>query len=527
MRRKFLLILHTVKYLKFIQVFYQLYYRIKRENTFTHYLPKQNVSFRKLRFDIDICSRQIILNENHFDFLNLKKDFGKDIDWNFQAYGKLWNYNLQYFDYLFQHNISDTVKIQYLQGIIKSLNNRNIRMESYPVSVRVINGIRYFSNKPDDSEIISSFYAQLEYLYHHLEYQILGNHLLENAFALFMGGYVFDNEKWKRKGQKLLYKELERQILSDGSHFELSPMYHKIILFRMMELVDWYGKTENPEGVFLEFIRTKTVKMLNWLYTVSLYENEIPYFNDSADNVTYSNQQLFDFAQCLNFPPPQKINLKESGYRKFERSKYQCVVDVGPIGAPYQPGHAHADALSFILHYKKTPFFVETGTSTYQAGSVRNDERSTKAHNTVVVNEDNQSEVWASFRVGKRANVTIEFEQDNRIRASHDGYTRKYGIIHQRNFIFTDTKINIVDTLLNDRKNKGGKAYFHFHPDRKVILNNNCICIDDTARITFNEVQHVVLVDYNFAVEFNSYKIGKMAIVLFHHQLTTDIEFKV
>ncbi|MDR1054430.1 MAG: hypothetical protein LBL90_01045, partial [Prevotellaceae bacterium] len=58
------------------------------------------------------------------------------------------------------------------------------------------------------------------------------------------------------------------------------------------------------------------------------------------------------------------------------------------------------------------------------------------------------------------------------------------------------------------------------------ILNNNCISIDDIARITFNEAQSVVLADYNFAVEFNSYKTGKMATVLFHHQLTTDIEFK-
>ncbi|MDR1056779.1 MAG: heparinase II/III family protein, partial [Prevotellaceae bacterium] len=438
----------------------------------------------------------------------MKKDFGKNIDWSFQAYGKLWNYNLQYFDYLFQRDISDTVKIQYLKDIITSLKNGDIRLDAYPVSLRIMNGIRYFSNKPCDKDIIISFYAQLEYLYCHLEYQILGNHLMENAFALFMGGHAFNNEKWKRRGKKLLCRELERQILPDGAHFELSPMYHKIILFRMLELMDWYGNIEKPDADFLAYIKNKATSMLNWLHTISLYENDIPYFNDSANNITYSNQQLFGFARQLNLPVPTTIDLKESGYRKFGKNKYQCVVDVGPIGASYQPGHAHADALSFVLYYEKMPFFVETATSTYQEGSVRNDERSTKAHNTVVVNDDNQSEVWASFRVGSRANVTIEFEQNNRIGASHDGYKRKYGITHQRNFIFENTKINIVDTLLNDKKCRGGKAYFHFHPDRNIILNNNCISIDDIARITFNEAQSVVLADYNFAVEFNSYKTG-------------------
>jgi hypothetical protein len=512
--------------LKFIQVFYQLYYRIKRKKSFTNYLPKKDVSFRKLQFDIDICSKHIILSENHFDFLNLKKDFGKDIDWYFQEYGKLWNYNLQYFDYLFQRDVSDTVKIHYLKDIITSLKNGDIRLEAYPVSLRIMNSIRYLSNKPYDKDIINSFYAQLGYLYRHLEYQILGNHLLENAFALFMGGYAFDNEKWKRTGKKLLCKELGRQILSDGSHFELSAMYHKVILFRMIELVDWYSKTENPEYLFLEFIKANTTKMLNWLYTISLYENEIPYFNDSVNNVTYSNEQLFSFAQRLNFHPPTKTNLKESGYRKFEKSKYQCVVDVGPIGASYQPGHAHADALSFILYYKKMPFFVEMGTSTYQAGIVRDAERSTEAHNTVVVNNENQSELWANFRVGNRANVTIEFEQNNQIKASHNGYKKKYGIIHQRNFIFEANKINIIDTLLNDKKNRGGKAYFHFHPDRNVVLDNNCINVDDVVQITFNEIQSIFLVDYNFAVEFNTYKVGKMAIVSFYDQLITNIDLR-
>jgi hypothetical protein len=523
---KILLILHTVKYLKFTQIFYQLYYRIKRKQSFIDCLPKQNVTFRHLCFDINICSKQIILNKNHFCFLNLRKNFGKDIDWNFQEHGKLWNYNLQYFDYLFQPDISETDKIQYLRSIIKSLENRHIQLESYPVSLRAINIIRYFSGKHSDNEIIHSLYAQLEYLYHNLEYQILGNHLLENVFALFMGGYAFDNEKWKRTGRRLLYKELKRQILSDGAHFELSPMYHKIVLFRLIELVDWYSKTENPEYSFLDFIKVQTVKMLNWLYTVSFYETEIPYFNDSINNLTYSNQQLFDFAQCLNCPPPTKINLKESGYRRFGSGKYQCVIDVGQIGASYQPGHAHADALSFILYYEKMPFVVETGTSTYQAGTVRNNERSTKAHNTVVVNDENQSEVWACFRVGERANVTIESEDNDRIQASHDGYKKRYGITHKRNFLFTENIINIVDTLLNDKKKKGGKSYFHFHPDRNVTLNNNCISIDNFTQINFNEAKNIIIIDYDWAVEFNSYKTGKMAVVSFHNQLSTTIEFK-
>jgi uncharacterized heparinase superfamily protein len=456
----------------------------------------------------------------------LTKEFGEKIDWNFQQSGALWNYNLQYFDYLFQENISDEEKLYYLEDITDWLERNKLRLQSYPVALRVINSIRYFSVKPVSQKTVNGLYAQLEYLYHNLEYQISGNHLLENAFTLFMGGYVFNNEKWKNAGKNLLYGELSEQILSDGAHFELSPMYHKIILFRVMELIDWYGKTENPEPVFLRFVKDKAIKMLNWLYTVSLYENEIPYFNDSANNITYTNQQLYDFARQLDLPYPTTVNLTESGYRKFTTDKYQCITDVGQIGASYQPGHAHADALSFVLYYDKMPFLVETGTSTYQIGSVRNHERSTKAHNTVAVNDENQSEVWAGFRVGNRANVMIELDRNNRIKASHDGYKRKYGIIHQRDFLFENNKITITDILLNNKQNQTGQAYFHFHPDRKVTVDHYCINIDNIINITFDKCQTVVLADYNFAEEFNTYQTGKKAIVSFIHQLNTTIEIK-
>jgi hypothetical protein len=522
-RGKFLLILHTVKYLKPVQVFYQIYYRIKIKKPFCSYLPKKDVTFNKLQFNIPIRSKQIILSKNHFRFLNLEKQFEKQIDWNFQGLGKLWNYNLQYLDYLFQEDIEDDEKLRYLGDITAWLQSDKLQLQAYPVSLRVINEIRYFSSKTEDKAIIHTLYAQLNYLYQNPEYQILGNHLLENAFTLFMGGYAFDNVRWKTKGQNLLYNELEKQLLPDGAHFELSPMYHKIILFRLLELIDWYSKIADLDTDFSKFIWGKAINMLNWLYTISLGQYTIPHFNDSADNITYSNKEIFEFAKQLNLPVPVKIKLKESGYRKFEKGKYQSIVDVGPIGASYQPGHAHADALSFVLYYEEKPFLVEAGTSTYQIGDIRNQERSTQAHNTVVVNENNQSEVWSGFRVGNRAQVLIEKESNDFIKASHNGYKQKYRIIHERSFLFRDNQISVIDALTgNQRKNKA-TAYFHFHPDRTVVQNDNVIYIDGSAKVVFEKAEEILLFNYHFSDQFNEYQIGKVAAIRFSHQLSTTI----
>ena len=66
---------------------------------------------------------------------------------------------------------------------------------------------------------------------------MLGNHLLENAFSLLFGAYYFQDEKLYNKSKDLLISELNEQVLKDGAHFELSPMYHQIILLRLLDSI--------------------------------------------------------------------------------------------------------------------------------------------------------------------------------------------------------------------------------------------------------------------------------------------------
>ena len=61
------------------------------------------------------------------------------------------------------------------------------------------------------------------------------------------------------------------------------------------------------------------------------------------------------------------------------------------------------------------PVIVDTGISTYETGDQRKFERSTSAHNTVVVNNQEQSQVWGSFRVAKRAKVEILVESNDTV----------------------------------------------------------------------------------------------------------------
>ena len=80
----------------------------------------------------------------------------------------------------------------------------------------------------------------------------MANHLLENAFALYIGGLITDQKEITQKGKKLLIRELKEQILNDGMHYERSPMYHLIILERLLDALNFAKATDDDLKLHLE-----------------------------------------------------------------------------------------------------------------------------------------------------------------------------------------------------------------------------------------------------------------------------------
>lgn len=526
MIEKYGMLFRTIRYLKIKQIIYQFYYRLKPVKTLSAFdVQDNNLLFHPLRFTISYNSSTLVSEDLSFSFLNLNQQFAKSIDWNYQEHGKLWNYNLQYFNYLQQENISNHVKQEWLIDIGQWLKDGRLKLEPYPVSLRIMNSIRYFSINNIKSEVLlNQTYAQLIFLADNLEFHIMGNHLLENAFALFMGGYAFQKVAWQKKAKNILYRELKEQVLNDGGHFELSPMYHQIILFRVLELADWYSKEETTDTAFLDFIKEKAKRMLGWLQTITFKNGDIPHFNDSANNIALKSQELFAFARQLSLAEPTIIPLRESGYRKFANENYECVLDAGSIAASYQPGHSHADLLSYVLYYHHSPLILNVGISTYEKGDRRNYERSTKAHNTVEIENENQFEVWGGFRVGRRASVTIINETDLSITASHDGYKSLFNAIHERSFYFKPASVKIID-VIHQSKTVNAKSYLHFHPDCKVEQKNGDIVVNNTITISFLNTNQTHLGLYKFASGYNLYQDAKVLVVEFCGSLETLISF--
>ena len=523
---KFFIYFNTLKYIKFKQIYYRIYYILR------NYLQKTFKIRLKLLYpnkkgtivlSESIQSIESYKNKNTFDFLNLTKDFTTKIDWNYIDYGRLWTYNLNYFDYLLQPVFDKKEGLYLIHDFIACKYDIRTGYEPYPISLRTINWIKFCAcNNVQDDMIDASLYAQFKILTKNLEYHLLGNHLLENAFSLLFGAYYFRDKQLYKKAYKLLKKELNEQILNDGGHFELSPMYHQILLYRLLDGINLVYNNEWIEDDLFRFMSHKAGLMLSWLQNITLPSGNIPHLNDSTNGIVSHSEELFDYAKRLNIEY-QMHPLSDSYYRTFMGNNFKCIMDIGGIMPKYQPGHAHADTFNFILEKNGKPVFVDTACSTYEPDAVRNYERGTTAHNTVVFSGMNSSQIWASHRVGKRANVNIINDFCNQIVAQHDGY-KELGITHQRSFYQTgDSTIKIVDEILGN-SNLQGVAYFHLDREVSDIRGDSNIISLPMCKLVLDGFEEIALKPYEQAVGFNQRIESKCICVTFREKLTTTIQ---
>jgi len=493
------LLFHTLRYLKLKQFYYRFYYALRNGLFKTKIGNSATCSSQQLNL-CTVITAPNSYNSGAFTFLNLDHKF-EEIDWNYSAYGKLWTYNLNYFDFLNQEDISKEEGVRLIEDYINNQPCLKDGLEPYPTSLRIINWIKFLSkHKIEDDKIDATLFNHLTLLNITLEYHLLGNHLLENAFALLFGSYYFSDEKIYKKSKYLLKSELNEQILNDGAHFELSPMYHKILLMRLLDCITLIENNLWKKEGLLSFMRNKAEMMLGWLEQVTYKNGQVPQVNDTTFDIAPKTAEILTFAKNLKLNA-QTSRLSDSGYRKWTLDEMEVFMDVGQIGPDYIPGHAHADSFNFEFYYKGTPIIVDPGISTYDNNPRRQLERSTEYHNTIRVDEKDSSEVWGGFRVARRAKIISLKESKNVIDATHDGY-KNIGAFHSRSY--HKSKYNfVIEDRVESSSGHQIESFLHFHPDCKLVISGSSIEINRELTISLENANSIALEDYDYSLGFN------------------------
>lgn len=501
---------HTLRHVKPVQISYRLKYNLKRINAL------KKVSLESHRFSplsmlpVPTARKFIEITEDGIkaNLLNKAKTYQTRIQWDDSNIGRLWNYHLQYADFLKQNNLSVGFRAELVLDLYRWLESGKLRPEPYPASLRIMNVIRFLSENHGkieaESDLVEYLYSELHFLTNRLEFHLLGNHLMENAFALLMGGVSFDQREWIQTAETIFADQIPEQMLEDGGHFERSPMYHLIMLFRFLEGIHYLPSGSKLSTRFFSISK----KMLGWMGKMSFKNGDLAHFNDSTDGQSYSKDEIRKMAEKCNLTEIPNIDLSETGFRKYSNQNFELLIDAEGIEPSYQPAHAHADSLSFILHVKGKPVISDPGISTYESGERRNWERSTVAHNTVTFNRQNTADVWSRFRVGSRPNVSIRRQTSSGLEIILQYKFRSSEIFqHQRNFEITNEFIEIRDEV---NLNRPAEGRLYFHPDVKIkTLTNECAELNNGTLIFFKDVQQVHEFSYDYCMGFNSLATSK------------------
>ena len=425
---------------------------------------------------------------NRVTFLNRAVCVGDPIDW-FPPESQLWLYNLHYFDYVL--SLADRYRREQEESAFRIFRRfvaqwiqtcpiaSPIAWDPYPVSLRISNWIAVFEvfresirdDKAFEKVFLESLHTQASYLEQNIEYHLLANHLIENGRALLLAGLFFSGEsaaRWQRKGELILWNALEEQFVDDGGHFERSPMYHQMMLALYLDVVSTLESRQLrvPDGV-KERIRA----MQSWLVTTLHPDGNIPLLNDAAMESAGAPTELLGGAPSAR---DGLSPLPSTGYFIFrDRSAENYLIfDCGPLGPDFQPGHGHCDTLSFELSLGGKRMIVDSGVGDYY-GELRWREydRSTRAHNTVVIDGSEQSDVWSRFRVGRRARPSdVKWSEEGPqlayVCGSHDGYRHLKGRVQHRRWIcWVARKFWVVFDRISGRGMHSAESLIHFHPD--------------------------------------------------------------
>lgn len=365
--------------------------------------------------------------------------------------------------------------------------------------------------------VMASISQQTNYVCDNLSrYSSANNHIIGEAACLAIVGIRYPwlpNAGTLRKdGLQILEDELETQILPDGVPAEQSVHYLEFILelnflawrlaeingYRVPEI--WYERLasssnfiahlmddghsipaigDSDDGCVLRFIETREFNNYRSILGQAAAILNRADLKAKAGNWDEKSEWILGrwgrerFNALEVWKPSMDSKLFPIGGYAVMRDEWSILTfDYGDLGYLSTAAHGHADALSITLRSKGTPLLIDPGTYAYNNGEPwRNYFRGTKAHNTVVVDDYNQSEIIGKFLWKKKAKAHLLFwETDpacDLIIAHHDGYSHQ-GILHTRCLVFKKPGFLLVSDTIAGTGTHRIEQLWHFPHDAVV-----------------------------------------------------------
>src|ERR1700691_4256871 len=264
---------------------------------------------------------------------------------------------------------------------------------------------------------------------------------LQAIFALANAALCIAGQKRRiRSATAALQQELERQILPDGGHIGRDPGAIIEILLELLPLRQAYASRNiAPPPALLN----ATDRMMPMLRFFRHSDGSFARFNGMGATPADLLLTLMAYDETRGAPV---ANAPHSGYQRLDSGGGVLIMDVGKVPPLDMSLEAHAGFLSFEFSSPKhNSLIVNSGMPPTARDDWRQLARATPSHSTVTFNDTSSARFVASptFRrvlggspmLGGPTRVTV-LREDRAdaivLRATHDGYAERYGILHER-----------------------------------------------------------------------------------------------
>lgn len=345
----------------------------------------------------------------------------------------------------------------------------------HAVSLRVLTLARFYTWLDDPDEefarlVRQSLYKNALFLRNHVEYDVGGNHLIENAAALLVAGLFFetDQKDWCSTAINVFNHAAQAQFLADGGHFERSPMYHKLVLQRYLTAMDLLTKARGTPPAEIE---QTAIDGVDFLASLAAPDRRIPLLNDAAFDEFLSLTACLAYATSIGVEPtgetPQQ-SMEASGYYWLGDDSDRLLVDGGEVGPAHLPGHSHNDMLSILLWIDGNQILTDTGAYNYLPDETRTYVRGVGAHNSVQVGDHDPIAVGGQYLMGRRCRPAsrVHLKDGSKYYTGWYKKRRLSGLVysHRRDIVAGDDWW-LVSDIIDGTTDTPIRSRLHFHPD--------------------------------------------------------------
>jgi len=316
---------------------------------------------------------------------------------------------------------------------------------------------------------------QINHLINEIESSELINDKIIGCAAIVLTGLSYpQNNNYLNTGLNLLKKLAKYSLDNDGFPRSRNIRQLSFYLKYFILIREWFKESQNEIPEFIN----ENIYHLGQAYAFIWQNNKIDFLFNGNHQTNNHNFDLYLKRLGYSF---KNQNNELGGYAVLNNKKNSLIMDIGSSPNTKLSSEYQAGALSFEIISNGKKLISNCGYFQKVNHQLNEVSKSSASHSTLIIDDrsscsfnkltNKKSKICKGLRILEKK---IVFEKNYwKINASHDGYLKLHGIIHEREIEFYPEQLKYIgqDKIVSNKgiKNLKFEIRFHLEPNIRIM----------------------------------------------------------